>query len=804
MSWQLWKKLWRDLWHRKGSLGALCFVGLLGNAFLISCFGVYFDLRDARDKFYRDYHLADFRISVKAVPENLVRLLEREPGVQRLEGAVSLEARLEIDGFPDPIQATMVGVPHRGKIFNRLLPLNRGSLEELEDGQAYASSAFFHAHKLTAGDRLSAILLGQRETFEIVGGVQSPEFVYVLAPGGSLAPDPLRTAVLFLPLRQLQEAGELENSYNQILGSFTDDVRGRPEKEREVMARIEKRLGPYGVFDAVPRSQFLSVQFLESDIVGLKVSSSVMPTLCLIITAVVLNVVIGRLVAGQRTIVGTLKALGYSSFAVSIHYLGFGLAVGLGGAIGGVAAGGILQRLFLNLYRSIYELPIDQPRFYPELVGISVGLSLGFALLGTAFGVRAATRLTPAVAMRPPPPEKGGRILLERGPLRPLWRKLPFSWKLVLRAIFRNPFRSAVTFGSSFVATTIMVESLAMGGAITVLIEREFRWAQKQDLTVLLREPQDRIGLQRELELLPGVEYVEGQLSVPALIISSPASGPRERQALLQGLPNSPLLENPLRLTPELTDQLTADQEGLFLSRKLAEILGVGVGDIVSLQLRRGTRRNIQLMVAGLVDTSLGLGAYLSADRLSRLIGESKVADKMLLQASPLVRPELVAELARRPEVLSVTWRSDSLRQMEQVLQQNMGFMLTVVIVFCGFLAFGAVLNTALVALAEREREVGTLRVLGYHPAAVTAIFSGESLLLNTLGVVCGWAGGAALTYGVCRAYDTEIFRLPFVFNAGIVLTSTLWMMLFLASSQLVLYLIVKGLPWLDVLKIRE
>jgi putative ABC transport system permease protein len=198
------------------------------------------------------------------------------------------------------------------------------------------------------------------------------------------------------------------------------------------------------------------------------------------------------------------------------------------------------------------------------------------------------------------------------------------------------------------------------------------------------------------------------------------------------------------------------------------------------------------------------LGAYLSADRLSRLIGESKVADKMLLQASPLVRPELVAELARRPEVLSVTWRSDSLRQMEQVLQQNMGFMLTVVIVFCGFLAFGAVLNTALVALAEREREVGTLRVLGYHPAAVTAIFSGESLLLNTLGVVCGWAGGAALTYGVCRAYDTEIFRLPFVFNAGIVLTSTLWMMLFLASSQLVLYLIVKGLPWLDVLKIRE
>src|SRR5690606_27532751 len=102
---------------------------------------------------------------------------------------------------------------------------------------------------------------------------------------------------------------------------------------------------------------------------------------------------------------------------------------------------------------------------------------------------------------------------------------------------------------------------------------------------------------------------------------------------------------------------------------------------------------------------------------------------------------------------LNVTWRSDSLRQMEQTLQQNLGTMLSVIIVFSGGLAFGAVLNTALVALSEREREVGTLRVLGYTPLAVTSIFSGESLLLNSIGVSVGWAGGTALTYFVTRAY---------------------------------------------------
>lgn len=804
MNWQLLKKLIRDLKARKGSLGALSLVGLLGVSFMIGSYGVYFDLRDARDHFYQQYALADFRVSVKAVPENLVRILEQEPGVQRLEGGVSLEGRVEIEDFPDPIQTTLVGIPRDGKVFNQLLPVNGGAVEPLGDDHAYASSAFWAAHHLKAGDRLSAILLGQRQTFTVMGGVQSPEFVYVLAPGGGLAPDPLRTAVLFLPLRQLQEAGELENSYNQILGRFSDDVRGRPEREQEVLTRLQKRLEPYGVIEAVPRSQFLSVQFLESDIVGLKVSSFVMPTLCLIIVAVVLNVVIGRLVAGQRTVVGTLKALGYSTSSITVHYLGFGLVVGGLGSAGGVIVGVWLQAMLLGLYQTIYELPISAPVFYFDLVAFSVGLAMGFALLGTAFGVRAATRLSPAVAMRPPPPEKGGRILLERGPFRPFWNLLPFSLKLILRAVFRNPFRSCVTFGSSFIATTIMVEALSMGSSIGVLIDREFRQAQKQDVTILLREPRDRISVRRELEVMKGVEFVETHLNVPATLIARSPRGDRERQVLIQGLPNQPQLENPLRLTPGLQEGMSADQDGIYLSRKLAEILEVGVGDTLVVELRNGTRRTVELSVAGLVDTSLGLGSYARADQLARLIGEDAVTDKVLLSIDPAHRPELVAEMRRRPEVLSVTWRTDSLQQMETTLQQNMGVMLNVIIVFCGFLAFGAVLNTALVALAEREREVGTLRVLGYTSFSVTAIFSGESLLLNSLGVVCGWAGGAALTYGITLAYNTEIFRIPFVFELLILGKATATMLVFLVASQAVLYLIVRRLPWLDVLKIRE
>lgn len=804
MNYQLLKKLLRDLWNRKGSLGALSFISIIGISFLVSMYGVYYDLRDARDHFYDKYHLADFHISVKAVPENyLVRLSELE-GIDRLQGGVQLEARAEVPGFDDPVQTTLVGIPRGGKVFNQLLPLAGGIPQELEIGQSYASSAFFHEHQLQSGSTLSVILLGQEQFLTIAGAVQSPEWVYVLAPGGGLAPDPLRTAVLFVPIRQLQQAGELENSYNILMGRFSQDVRGQATAEKEVLEELKRRLSTYGVLSVLPRDQFMSVQFLESDIVGLKVSASVMPSLCFLIVAVVLNVVIGRLVAGQRTVVGTLKALGYPTTSITLHYLGFGLAVGIMGAVFGSLLGLWLQKGLLSLYQTVYELPIREPGFYPELIWVSVGLSLFFALLGTGFGVRSATRLSPAIAMRPPPPEKGGKILMERGPFRPLWALLPFTLKLILRAVFRNPFRSLVTFGSSFVATTIMVESLAMGSAIGVLIDREFRQAQKQDVTVLLREARNSISLSREFASLPGVELVECHLNSPALLRGLTSGRTQEREVLLQGMAPGAELENPLRLTPNLLASFDEQAKGLYLARKLAEVLAVDVGDTVEVEMRSGTRRTYRSQVLGLVDSNLGLGVYLSAQQLSEMMGETLVGNKILLTVDTTLREKLVRELQRRPEVLNITWRADSLAQMETTLQQNMGTMLQVIVLFSGCLAFGAVLNTALVALSEREREVGTLRVLGYSPFAVTAIFSGESLLLNSLGVVVGWAGGAGLTYLIARAYDTEIFRFPFVVEAENFIVSTVVMFVFLLASQITLGMIVRGLNWLDVLKIRE
>jgi putative ABC transport system permease protein len=164
----------------------------------------------------------------------------------------------------------------------------------------------------------------------------------------------------------------------------------------------------------------------------------------------------------------------------------------------------------------------------------------------------------------------------------------------------------------------------------------------------------------------------------------------------------------------------------------------------------------------------------------------------------------LLEELRRRPGVLGVEQRSRSLAQIEKLLNQSIGTSLGILVLFCGGMAFGSVLNTALVSLGEREREVGTLRVLGYTNQEVWLIFTGESYLVNGLGVLTGLPGGVAFAKLISHVYNTELFRLPVIVDVGTLLVAAALMCFFITLAQLVVYRLVVRLRWLDVFKVRE
>jgi putative ABC transport system permease protein len=205
------------------------------------------------------------------------------------------------------------------------------------------------------------------------------------------------------------------------------------------------------------------------------------------------------------------------------------------------------------------------------------------------------------------------------------------------------------------------------------------------------------------------------------------------------------------------------------------------------------------------VETYLGLPAYARDDWLSGLIGEDWAANALLGRTSGGGVPErFLEQIKRRPDVIGLSRRERSLTLMRETFGEMMNVSITVLVLFAGLIAFGSVLNSTLVSLSEREREAATLRVLGYTPVQVAGIFSGESYLLNLVGVAVGLVGGVALARLISRLYDTELYRFPAVLYPSRFVLAAGLMILFVTVAQVLVYRLIRKLPWLDIVKTRE
>jgi putative ABC transport system permease protein len=331
-----------------------------------------------------------------------------------------------------------------------------------------------------------------------------------------------------------------------------------------------------------------------------------------------------------------------------------------------------------------------------------------------------------------------------------------------------------------------------------------------QDLTVSLRDPAGSLA-SSELGGLPGVVEVEPQLSV----VCDLSNGPRKKRLAVTGLPHGNRLYTPLDSDGR---PIVVPDEGLVLTRKVAQILDAWPGDSVRLRPLIGRRQEVQAAVVGIVDSFLGLSAYMDMGYLSRLLGEDCSANMLLAlrhaqglehgrkadEATATAQKPLLDELKERPKVTGITERTRALRQMNETFGKTMGTIMAIEILFAGLIAFGSVVNAALVSLSEREREVGTLRVLGFMPGQVARIFAGESFLINGLGILLGLGGGIAYTHFITSLYDTELYRFPVVICPSHFINTVVMMIVFIGAAQVIVSILIRHLPWLEVLKVKE
>jgi putative ABC transport system permease protein len=426
-------------------------------------------------------------------------------------------------------------------------------------------------------------------------------------------------------------------------------------------------------------------------------------------------------------------------------------------------------------------------------LALAAGVSAAAAGLGGWIAMRAAVRLPPAVAMRPPAPSRCRLRGFERGRLARWLGTVPM---MILRETLRRPLRS-------------LASALGVGAAVGVMILGRFNYdslehllsvlmleQQREDLTVSLRRPAPAEAL-NEVGAMPGVLRAEGLYVVPVRV----ASEGHQRDVTLQGLrPDGELR----RIVASDGRVVPLSGDGLTLTRKLAELLGVTVGQEIELQEMEGARRRWRLPVHRLADEAIGLQAYLDQPTLWRLRREQPRLNLLLLQIDPRQREALERRLLRSPEVSSV----DSLPDMVAALRAQSGrYMSVITAVICilgGCVAVGVVYNNARVALSQRARDLASLRVLGFTRTEVSRVLLGELAVQVALGLPLGVLLGRAWAMAIAASIDPERLRLPVVIGPGTLLLS---LGLAVASAGLSALWVSRRLGKLDliaVLKTRE
>ncbi|MGF1467755.1 MAG: ABC transporter permease [Sandaracinaceae bacterium] len=783
------RKLLRDARRLGGQVITIALVVASGIASYVTLQGNYRSICDSRDTYYDRYAFGDVFVQLKRAPLAVADRIEAIEGVSRVYPRVTHAVSVLLADEPEPIAGAVVSMPSDwSRAPMNALALRRGRRPEPgRSTEVLLLDGFAKAWGIDPGDEVPVVLGGVRRDLRVVGTALSPEYVMALEPGGAI-PRPDRYAVIWMARNAVAPSFQMEGAFNDVVLDLQPGA-----SEAAVIATLDRILEPYGSLGAKGRDKQPSNYILDGEITGLEQQATVVPAIFLGVAAFLLNVVLSRLIYLQRPQIAALKALGYTNRAVGLHYLKLVVFVVMLGSVLGTAVGFWLGRELTEIYTEWFHFPVLTYRLDVRTALIGVGVSLLAAVGGAMASVRQVVRLPPAEAMRPPAPALYRRTLADR---LGLMRVFGQSARMIAREIARRPLRTLLSSVGIAMSVAIMVAGRSGIDAFEHLMDTVFQTMMTEDISVTFASPMPE-RVVRELGGLPGVHRAEGLRSVPVRF----RAGAVQREAILQGMTDDLSM---LRLMDAHGLDREVPEDGVLMTRKLADILGAEVGQEVEIDVLEGQRGTYPVVISGLIDEVYGLSGYMARDRVHRLLREDRMVSLVLLDVDPAALDDVRERLRERPEVLGVTRRMATIEGFRELTGTTWQAMTVILTLFAATIAVGVVYNNARVSLSMRSRDLASLRVLGFTRAEISAVLLGELAVQVLIAIPIGLWIGTLLAEAILGAVDQERYRMQAAISSQ---TYAYAALVTLAAGLVSALLVRRKLDRLDliaVLKTRE
>ncbi len=746
------KKIWRYIVRNLGQFLAAASVVMGGILVYVSMSSSYYNLGQAREDFYKENHFADYYFQFVKSPDGVTKQIESIDGVKRVSGRIQKDLSV-IKENNERATARIVSynLPMNEEI-NQITVVQGRSFEEKKSSgstEVVLDPKYFKANNLDWGNEITAIVEGKEVFFTVVGSAISPEFIYAMKDNADILPDPKKFGIFMVEKQQAQQILNMQYQINQILIEFYPEA-----DQTAVIASIKEILKPYGLLGSYPRSDQLSDAMLEAELDQLRGVTTVLPTIFLAIAAAIQFVILRRMIKTQRPQIGLMKGTGYHNYQIMLHYVYYAVAVSLAGALAGIILGVRFSFFFTDLYAIYFNLPVYFKGFNLQAIinSLIMCLAIGFvAGMSASVGV---VKIQPAQSMRPEPPTIGGKSLLEYWPW--LWNRLTSGWKMTMRNINRNKGRFSVTLLGVIFSVALLVISFFIYDAVDYMMQKFFYEGQTYDISIRC----DSLIAEKEMltiSHLDGVQKVEPFLELPVRIYYDSRS---EDELLLAYSPDLTMK----KLEDDNGRPILVPEDGILLNERTARKLNISTGDQVEIEtlLPTGPVHREKKVVAGLVRQMVGSGSYIDLQQANRLLQESNLISGAMIKVEPGKVSQVETEINGMLGVASVLSHQKEIANFESYLG-TMNISIAIMVVFAAILGFAIVYNASVMNLAERNRELGCMRVIGFSVKEVSGLLAKENIVHSILGVALGLPFGRYLAQAYVQSITTDLYTLPVI-----------------------------------------
>ena len=553
--------------------------------------------------------------------------------------------------------------------------------------------------------------------------------------------------------RQLDDAlAEISDGQREL-----DEGRATFEQERDdalaeiVDAREEIADLPDATWYVQDRSSLSSYASVDSDASSIEAIGTVLPIVFFVVAVLISLTTMTRMVEEERGLIGVYKALGYGSGRILSKYVLYALAACvLGWLVGTLLGFVVLPAIIFTIFSTMYALPVFVYGFDAAYSVVSLLLFTVGIVGATMLTCRHELRETPASLMLPKAPKAGSRIFLER--VRPVWRRMSFLNKVTARNLFRYKQRFLMTTFGVAGCVALLITGFGIRDTVLSLSPRQYGDAGVIDYDLMAVTSVDDLAAVTD-ELLSSDEV--GDLAQIYVDSVSVTWGDSKESAQLYVVPDGTDLSAYVNLRDSAGDQIDLEEAGVVTTKALEQVMGLAEGDEISLQDSTLATGSTQVGAVGV--SYLGDAVYMSESAYEEAFGTELEANALLarLTGSADEQVSYAEGLTEDGRLLSVSATQKLVNDFSSAFTL-INTVVYVVIVLAAALAFTVVFTLSNTNISERERELATLKVLGFKRSEVHRYINTETLILTGIGVVMGLPLGYALARSL-----TWILRMP-------------------------------------------